>query len=61
MSRGTHPYAADRKFVLAHHRIMNGEHDLAKVEKEDPVACDLVKHMLAHDQQNRPSAGELLR
>ena len=61
MSRGTHPYAADGKFSLVDDNIMTGKHDLAKVEKEDPVACDLVKQMLAHDPHNRPSARKLLR
>ena len=61
MSRGTHPYAANGEDELIHYRVRRGEHDLAKVEEEDPVACDLVKRMLAHEPLHRPSAGELLR
>ena len=62
MSRGTHPYAADGENDLIRYRVRRGEHNLAKVvEEEDPVACDLVKRMLAHDPLHRPSAGELLR
>ena len=61
MSRGIHPYAADGHVNMIHHRVRKGMHDLAQVEEEDPVACDLVKRMLAHDPLHRPSAGELLR
>ena len=61
MSRGIHPYAADGKFIKTHSRIVKGKDDLSAVEKQDPVACDLVKRMLAHDPLERPSAGELLR
>ena len=59
MSRGTHPYAADGRFSRANSNIVDGNYDLSAVD--DPVACDLVKHMLAHEPTERPSARDLLR
>ncbi|KAI0208276.1 Serine/threonine-protein kinase ppk4 [Lamellibrachia satsuma] len=58
MSRGTHPYAADGRFSRANSNIVDGNYDLSAFE--DPVACDLVKHMLAHEPRERPSARDLL-
>ena len=59
MSGGIHPYAADGSRIKAQTRIVDGDYDLSAVD--DPVACDLVKHMLAPKPRERPSAGELLR
>ena len=60
MSGGIHPYAPeDGRLDKTQTRIIDGDYDLSAVD--DPVACDLVKHMLAPEPSKRPSAGELLR
>ena len=59
MSGGIHTYAPDGRLDKAQTRIMDGDYDLSALD--DPVACDLVKHMLAPEPRERPSAGELLR
>ena len=60
MSRRSHPYTGDDgAWTLITHNVQRGHFDLSDVE--DPVACDLVKHMLAHEQSARPTAKELLR
>ena len=59
MSRGTHPYGKHGEHHLIHSNVKDGKYDLAKVK--DPVACDLVEKMLAHEQEDRLPAGELLR
>ena len=59
MSRGTHPYEVDGEYDLVHHNVRQGQYNLSKVE--DPVACDLVEKMLAHEPKDRLPAGELLR
>ena len=59
ISRGSHPYATDGDWSMTQLNVRTGEFDLSDID--DPMACDLVKQMLAHEQSSRPPAKELLR
>ena len=59
MSRGNHPYEENDELDMVEHNIKIGKYELSEVK--DPVACDLVEKMLAHEPEDRLSAEELLR
>ena len=59
ISKRTHPYEVDGDTSIVPYRVRKGKFDLSAVN--DPVACDLIEQMLAHEPQARPPAKELLR